>query len=122
MVTIRHRYAASDLAIDRSRLHPKDIFCEGNRIQVHATQTKHHGRIARVYSIGEQRLSVKFEDGLSGKFVEYLDAVLIPKRGAEASAPTPTRLRTKPVHASPAPVTRSSTSHERINSLPHDNT
>jgi hypothetical protein len=121
MVTIRHRYAASDLAIDRSRLHPKDIFCEGDRIQVHGTQTKHHGQIARVYIIGERRLSVKFEDGLSGKFVEYLDAVLIPKRGTEASVPTPTRLWTTPVHASLAPATRSSTCHEHNNPLPRDN-
>jgi hypothetical protein len=122
MVTIRHRYATSDLFIDRGRLHPKDIFCEGDRIQVHGTQTKHHGRIARVYSIGEQRLSVNFEDGLSGKFVEDLDAVLIPERGTETSVPTPTQLRTLPVHASPASGTRSSTPPGRNNPVPRDNT
>jgi hypothetical protein len=87
-----HRSAAADVTINREQIHPTDIFRVGDRIRVHGTQTRHHGRIARIDSIGNRRLSVTFEDGLSGKFVEYVDAVLIPERGAEITVPTPTRL------------------------------
>jgi hypothetical protein len=52
-------------------------FCVGDRIQVHDTQTRHHGRIARILGIGDRCISVSFEDDLSGKYVEYTDAVLI---------------------------------------------
>jgi hypothetical protein len=92
-VPIEHRYIATDISIDRSRTHPRDIFWAGDRIQVHGTQTRHHGRVARVNSVGDRRLSVTFEDGLSGKFVEYTDAILIPERNAVAAMPTPARLR-----------------------------
>jgi hypothetical protein len=44
---------------------------------------------------------VTFEDGLSGRFVEYTDAVLIPERGA-ATIPTPMRLQI-PVRSNAAP-------------------
>jgi hypothetical protein len=93
MASIKHCYVATDISIDRSRIHPRDIFRSRDRIQVHGTQTRHHGRIARVDSVGDRRLSVTFEGGLSGKFVEYTDAVLIPERTAVAAMPTPTRLR-----------------------------
>jgi hypothetical protein len=84
---------------------------------VHGTQTKHHGRIARVLTIGERRLSVSFEDGLSGKFVGYTDAVLIPERGAETSVRTPTRLRTTSGRTV-VPSMRHVTSGERSGSSP----
>jgi hypothetical protein len=93
MASIEHRYVATDISIDRSRIHPIDIIWSGDRIQVHGTQTRHHGRIARVNSVGDRRLSVTFEDSLSGKFVEYTDAILIPERTAVAAMPTPARLR-----------------------------
>jgi hypothetical protein len=96
-----HRYAATDISFDRSRIHPRDIFRVDDRFQVHGTQTKHHGRIGRIDSIGDRRLSVTFDDGLSGQFVEYTDAVLIPKSGA-ATIPTPTRLQI-PVRSNTAP-------------------
>jgi hypothetical protein len=38
-----HRYAATDISFDRSRIHPRDIFRVNDRFQVHGTQTKHHG-------------------------------------------------------------------------------
>jgi hypothetical protein len=61
---------------------------------VHGTQTRHHhGRIARIDSIGDRRLSVTFDDGLLGRFVEYTDAVVMPERGTETTVPTPTRLQ-----------------------------
>lgn len=94
MADTPHRYAATDISVDRSRLHPRHIFRVDDRVQVHGTKTRHHGRIARIQGIGDRRLIVSFEDGLSGKYVEYTDAVLIPERGsATAAVPTPTRLQ-----------------------------
>jgi hypothetical protein len=81
MTDIPHRYAAADISVDHSRLYPRYIFHADDRIQVHGTQTRHHGRIARIDSIRDRRLSVTFEHGLSGRFVEYTDAVVIPERG-----------------------------------------
>jgi hypothetical protein len=91
--SIEHRYVVTGISIDRSRIHPRDIFWSGDQIQVHGTQTGHHGRIARFNSVGDRRLSVTFKDSLSGKFVEYTDAVLIPERTVVAAMPTPARLR-----------------------------
>jgi hypothetical protein len=93
MVTVIYWHAATDISADRSHMHPRDIFCVNDRVQVHGTQTRHHGRIARINTIGDRRLSVTFEDGLSGKFIEYTDAVLIPERGDDTTVSTPTRLQ-----------------------------
>jgi hypothetical protein len=106
MVVLPHRHAAIDVTINRDGIRPNNIFRVNDRIQVHGTHTKHHGRIARIDSIGNRRLSVTFEDGLSGKFVEYIDAVLIPERGVETTVPTPTRLRTPPQTVPQTRVTR----------------
>jgi hypothetical protein len=86
------RFAASDLSIDRTGMHPKSVFCEGDRIQVHGKKTMHHGRIARIDKIGDRRITCTFEDGVWGKYVDFFDALLIPERGNEAVSATP-RLR-----------------------------
>jgi FKBP-type peptidyl-prolyl cis-trans isomerase 2 len=78
---LAHRYAATDVTVNRSRLHPQDILCVGDRIQVHGTQTQHHGRIAQILGIGDRRVSVSFEDGLSGKYVEYTEEYLSLNEG-----------------------------------------
>jgi hypothetical protein len=106
MAVLSHRYAAVDTTVNRDWIHPKDIFRVNDRIQVHGTQTRHHGRIARINSIGDRRLSVTFKDGLSGKFIEYTDAVLIPERGVEATVTTPARLRTTLQSVPPTEVIR----------------
>jgi hypothetical protein len=85
------RFAADDLSINRNGMHPKSVFCKGDRIQVHGKKTMHHGRIARIDKIGDRRITCTFEDGLWGKYVDFFDAVLIPKRGNETVS-TPPRL------------------------------
>jgi hypothetical protein len=106
MVVPPHHYAAVDTTVNRDRIHPKDIFRVNECIQVHGMQTRQHGRIARINSIGNRRLSVTFEDGLSGKFVEYIDAVLIPERGVKATVTTPARLQTPLQNVPPTEVIR----------------
>jgi hypothetical protein len=106
MVVPSHHYAAVDTTVNRDRIHPKDIFRVNDHIQVHGTQTRHHGRIAHINSIRNRCLSVTFEDGLLGKFVEYIDAVLIPERGVEATVTTPARLRTPLQSVPPREVIR----------------
>lgn len=109
MTNTPHRYAATDITVDRSRLHPRHIFRIDDRIQVHGTQTRHHGRIARIQGIGDRRLTVDFEDGLSGRYVEYNDAVVIPERGSPtATVFTPTRLQNHQGRASNVQVNRPS--------------
>jgi hypothetical protein len=116
MTTPQHHRAATDIDIVRVSMHPREIFREGDRIQVHGTQTKHHGRIARIGSIGNRRLSVVFEDGLAGKYVDYTDVVLIPERGQTRHVQTPTRLQSSTPWNQRTSGTRAAMEQRRHNS------
>jgi hypothetical protein len=76
-----HRYAATNVSMDRRSMRPNEIFKAGDRILVHGNQSPHQGRIAVIRAVGTQRLTVRFEDGLAGTFIDYRAAMLIPPPG-----------------------------------------
>jgi hypothetical protein len=79
-----HRYAATNVSVDRSHMLANDIFVIGDRILVHSNLSTHQGRIATITHMGHRQLSVTFEDRLPGSYVDYKDALLIPSRGAQS--------------------------------------
>jgi hypothetical protein len=76
-----HRYAATNVSIDRGVMRPNEIFKVGDRILVHGNLSPHQGRKAVIRAVGNRRLTVRFEDGLPGTFIDYKAAMLIPPRG-----------------------------------------
>jgi hypothetical protein len=73
---IIHRYAATNVAVDRSRMFPKEIFHCGDRILVHANKNPDQGRVGDIFAVGDKFINVSFGD--SFKEVDYKDLLLIP--------------------------------------------
>jgi hypothetical protein len=79
-----HRYAATNVSVDRHPMLANDIFVVGDRILVHSNPSTHQGRIGTITHMGYRRLSITFKDSLPGSYVDYKDALLIPSRGAQS--------------------------------------
>jgi hypothetical protein len=57
---------------------PIDLFHTGNHIQVVYARSKHYGRTGVITQVCNPRLSVRFDDGQPGSYVDYRYARLMP--------------------------------------------
>jgi hypothetical protein len=79
-----HRYAATNVSVDRHPMLTNDMFVVGDHILVHSNLSTHQGRFGTITHLGHRRLSITFEDRLPGSYVDYKDALLIPSRGVQS--------------------------------------
>ena len=77
---------------------PSDTFSIGDRLKVVYRKSKHYGRIARVTQVNNPRLSVDFEDGGAGAFVDFRYARRIPDLIPTTMPPNIHQQRTQPIH------------------------
>jgi hypothetical protein len=48
-----------------------NCFRAGDRILVHGNMSRHQDRMAEILAVGNSQLSVRFEDGLGGTYIDY---------------------------------------------------
>jgi hypothetical protein len=58
---------------------PEGVFHLWDHIKVVYRRSKHYGRTATIIKVGNPRLTVRFDDGLPGSFVDIKYARLIPE-------------------------------------------
>ena len=54
---------------------PQELFAVGNRISVTSARSKHYARTAVIDKVRTRRLTVSFEDGKPGKYVDYQEVI-----------------------------------------------